>query len=222
MVTIPIIMNQIRSEDWFVTIDLKDAYFHISILPCHRRFLRFAFGGKAYQYWVLPFGLALSPRTFTKCMDAALAPLRLQGIRQLAHTGPVSRNGSSASRCRPWPHSALGVEAQHKEERVDTRPTNYILGRGLGLNDDAGTHVSCTHRVHFDHNNQGEARPHHHSETLPQSVGPHDYSIQRDTFWPAAHESLAVVVEDQGVFPEGKSIPLDKGYAQMPSFPINM
>ncbi len=74
------IMPQIRSEDWFVMIDLKDAYFHISILPCHRRFLRFAFGGKAYQFWVLPFGLALSPRTFTKCVDAALVPLRLQGI----------------------------------------------------------------------------------------------------------------------------------------------
>ncbi len=40
-------------------------------------------GGKAYQYKVLPFGLALAPRTFTKCMDAALAPLRLQGIRVL-------------------------------------------------------------------------------------------------------------------------------------------
>ncbi|KAI2664621.1 Transposon Ty3-G Gag-Pol polyprotein [Labeo rohita] len=73
----------IRSEDWFVTIDLKDAYFHVSILPQHRKFLRFAFRGEAYQYRVLPFGLALSPRTFTKCVDAALAPLRLQGIRIL-------------------------------------------------------------------------------------------------------------------------------------------
>ena len=83
MLTIPMIVQQIRSEDWFVTIDLKDAYFHISIIPQHRKFLRFAFGGKAYQYRVLPFGLALSPRTFTKCMDASLAPLRLQGIRIL-------------------------------------------------------------------------------------------------------------------------------------------
>ncbi len=70
-------------EDWFLTIDLKDAYFHIFILPQHRKFLRFAFRGKAYQYRVLPFGLALSPRTFMKCVDAALAPLRLQDIRIL-------------------------------------------------------------------------------------------------------------------------------------------
>ncbi len=39
------------------------------------------FWGKAYQYRVLPFGLELSPRTFTKCVDAALVLPRLQGIR---------------------------------------------------------------------------------------------------------------------------------------------
>ncbi|KAL0183550.1 hypothetical protein M9458_019246, partial [Cirrhinus mrigala] len=83
MLTLKQVVSQIRSEDWFVTIDLKDAYFHVSILPQHRKFLRFAFRGEAYQYRVLPFGLALSPRTFTKCVDAALAPLRLQGIRIL-------------------------------------------------------------------------------------------------------------------------------------------
>ncbi|KAI2647325.1 Transposon Ty3-G Gag-Pol polyprotein [Labeo rohita] len=83
MLTIKQVVSQIRSEDWFVTIDLKDAYFHVSILPQHRKFLRFAFRGEAYQYRVLPFGLALSPCTFTKCVDAALVPLRLQGIRIL-------------------------------------------------------------------------------------------------------------------------------------------
>ncbi|KAI2645137.1 Transposon Ty3-G Gag-Pol polyprotein [Labeo rohita] len=83
MLTIKQVVSQIRSEDWFVTIDLKDAYFNVSIHPHHRKFLRFAFRGEVYQYRVLPFGLALSPRTFTKCVDAALAPLRLQGIRIL-------------------------------------------------------------------------------------------------------------------------------------------
>ncbi len=83
MLTMRTIMSQVQEGDWFVTIDLKDVYFHIQVVLRHRRFLRFAFGGKAYQYKVLPFGLALAPRTFTKCMDAALAPLRLQGIRVL-------------------------------------------------------------------------------------------------------------------------------------------
>ncbi len=40
-----------------IMIHLKDSYFHISILPQHRKFLRFAFRGEAYQYWVLLFSL---------------------------------------------------------------------------------------------------------------------------------------------------------------------
>ncbi len=37
----------------------------------------------AYQYKVLPFGLSLSPRVFTKVAEAALVPLREQGVRIL-------------------------------------------------------------------------------------------------------------------------------------------
>ncbi|CAM4638696.1 unnamed protein product [Leuciscus chuanchicus] len=59
------------------------AIFRIQIIPRHRPFLRFAFDSQVYQYTVLPFGLSLAPRTFTKCMDAALAPLKSQGMRIL-------------------------------------------------------------------------------------------------------------------------------------------
>ncbi|KAI2650071.1 Transposon Ty3-G Gag-Pol polyprotein [Labeo rohita] len=83
MLTLKQILSHVRSGDWFLSLDLKDAYFHIQIAPHHRRFLRFAFEGVAYQYTVLLFGLSLAPRTFTKCMDAALAPLRQRGIRIL-------------------------------------------------------------------------------------------------------------------------------------------
>src|SRR4029434_2079206 len=71
----------IRPNDWFMTIDLKDAYFHIPIHHRHRKYLRFAFGGIAYQFNALPFGLSLTPRVFTKCVEAAIAPLRLRGLR---------------------------------------------------------------------------------------------------------------------------------------------
>ncbi len=61
MITLKQILSQIRTGDWFCSLDLKDAYFHIQIAPHHRRFLRFAFEGVAYQYTVLPFGLSLAP-----------------------------------------------------------------------------------------------------------------------------------------------------------------
>ncbi len=73
----------IQPQDWFAAIDLKDAYFHVSILPRHRPFLRFAFEGRAWQYRVLPFGLSLSPRVFTKVVEGALTPLREVGVRIL-------------------------------------------------------------------------------------------------------------------------------------------
>ncbi len=59
-------IKSIQPQDWFAAIDLKDAYFHVSILPPHRPFPRFAFEGRAWQSRVLPFGLSLSPRVFTK------------------------------------------------------------------------------------------------------------------------------------------------------------
>ena len=68
---------------WFTTLDLKDAYFQVPIHPSHWKYLRFAFEGEAYEYQVLPFGLSLAPRTFTKCMDAVLKPLSSVGIQVL-------------------------------------------------------------------------------------------------------------------------------------------
>ncbi|KAL0180842.1 hypothetical protein M9458_023248, partial [Cirrhinus mrigala] len=76
MLTTKRMLTCIRRQDWFAAIDLKDAYFHVSILPRHRPFLRFAFE-------VLPFGLSLSPRVFTKVTEAALSPLWRMGIRIL-------------------------------------------------------------------------------------------------------------------------------------------
>ena len=81
MLTAKSLVRSIRQDDWFTSIDLKDAYFHIPVYPPHRKFLRFGFKGKVYEYTVLPFGMSLSPRVFVKCTEAALAPLRRQGLR---------------------------------------------------------------------------------------------------------------------------------------------
>ncbi len=63
---------------------LKDAYFHIQIAPHHRRFLRFALEGTAYQYPVLLFGLALAPAHFLEVHGRSSShPLRASGMRIL-------------------------------------------------------------------------------------------------------------------------------------------
>ena len=70
-----------KAKRLVITIDLKDAYFLVPIHRIHRIYLRFAFGGIAYQFNALPFGLSLAPRVFTKCVEAAITPLRLRCLR---------------------------------------------------------------------------------------------------------------------------------------------
>ncbi|XP_043120232.1 uncharacterized protein LOC122362727 [Puntigrus tetrazona] len=157
MLTIKHVVTQIRSEDWFVNIDLKDAYFHLSILPQHRKFLRFAFGGVAYQYRVLLFGLALSPRTFTKCMDAALAPLRLQGIRILnyiddwgATSWTSTRTHSSCLFDTPaafWPRGRRSTKT-HSSCLFDT-PCSLLACSGNSVNEVVDRYQEAHKQAHF-------------------------------------------------------------------------
>ncbi|KAF7239825.1 Ran-binding protein 17 [Varanus komodoensis] len=81
MTTLQNILPLLGRGDWSASLDLKDAYFHISIHPRHRCFLRFAVASEIYEFKVLPFGLATAPRVFTKCMAPVCAHLRLRGIR---------------------------------------------------------------------------------------------------------------------------------------------
>ena len=103
--TVPRVRQTIKAGDWFVTIDLKDAYFQIPIWPGHWRFLRFAFEGRIFEFQVLPFGLSLAPLTFTRCMDAVLAPLRQQGLSILNYLDDWLICANSEELCRQ--HVAL-------------------------------------------------------------------------------------------------------------------
>ncbi|KAL0173154.1 hypothetical protein M9458_033465, partial [Cirrhinus mrigala] len=183
---------------WFVTIDLKDAYFHVSILPQHRK-------GEAYQYRVLPFGLALSPRTFAKCADAALVPLRLQGIRILNYIDDwliLAASKSLAARHRDvvLTHmKTLGLRLNGKKSVLSP-----LQRRGVGFDHDAGTSVSCSDRVDPRRSRESQRRPVTHCETVSTTAGSDGSRVQHDTFWPAVHETLTVVAQNQGVLPEGK------------------
>jgi hypothetical protein len=56
-----------------------------------------------------------------------------------------------------------------------------------------------------------------HCQTVSEAVGSDGTCVQRNTFWPPVHETPAVVAQNQGVFPQGKSAPHDQGQAMMPS-----
>ena len=80
METLRNVVLAVERGEWLASIDLQDAYFHVSIRPAHRKYLRFYLAGQAYQYRVLPFGLSTSPRIFTKVLQPVIASIRRQAI----------------------------------------------------------------------------------------------------------------------------------------------
>ena len=75
------VTDLVMKNDWFISIDLADAYFSVPIAQECRKYLKFKWSGILYQYNVLCFGLACGPRVFTKCMKPVVSHLREMGIK---------------------------------------------------------------------------------------------------------------------------------------------
>ena len=80
-----IAMKLINSDSFLATLDLKDAYYLISIDKAHRRFLRFIFSGFLYEIICLPFGLHVAPQLFTKLMKPVIYYLRNLGLKSVLY-----------------------------------------------------------------------------------------------------------------------------------------
>ena len=70
----------VEKGDYAFKIDLQDAYFHVPIHPSSRKYLRFAFENRVYQFQVLPFGLNTAPQVFTRLGHTVSANLHRQGV----------------------------------------------------------------------------------------------------------------------------------------------
>ena len=80
MFTTSSVLSSVEKGDYAFKIDLQDAYFHVPIHPSSRKYLRFAFENKVYQFRVLPFGLNTAPQVFTGLGHTVTAYLHRQGV----------------------------------------------------------------------------------------------------------------------------------------------
>ena len=72
--------NMLKEEDYMCKLDLKDAYFSVPLNPASRKFFRFLWSGKLYEFICLRFGLGSAPRTFTKLLKIPVLVLRRWSI----------------------------------------------------------------------------------------------------------------------------------------------
>ena len=81
METTQSVLASIQRNDWMVTMDMRDAYFHVPIHQESRPFLRFVFNSKVYQFRALCFGLTTAPQVFTRVLAPLAKIAHLAGIR---------------------------------------------------------------------------------------------------------------------------------------------
>lgn len=76
-----IVLDLVQRNDYFCSIDLKDAYYSIPIHEKYRKFLKFYWRGILYEFNCMPFGYSAAPKVFTKLLKPVYAWFRSEGIR---------------------------------------------------------------------------------------------------------------------------------------------
>ena len=103
------IINMIRPGDFFISIDISDAYYAIAMNILSMPYLTFIFLDVYYQFACLPQGLSSAPRIFTRVMRVVLSFLRSLGIRISAWLDDLLLAASSASLASSQTTKALGT-----------------------------------------------------------------------------------------------------------------
>lgn len=137
MLTTREILVSVEDGEWFTSLDLKDAYFHVPICVDHRPFMRFVFQGQAYQFKVHLFGLSL-PRVFTRVVAAALSPYQAAGLKTLPYLDDWLI--CAPDRCQVVLdterviHHVQNFEFRVNPEKINLVPTQDISFVGLCIN----------------------------------------------------------------------------------------
>ena len=113
------VLSSVRKGDYAFKIDLQDAYFHVPIHPSSRKYLRFTFENKVYQFRVLPFSLNTAPQIFTRLGHTVTGYLHRLGISVIPYLDDWSIH-----------HPDRQVLLQHQAQLLSTLDlVGFILNR---------------------------------------------------------------------------------------------
>ncbi len=169
--------------DWYFSLDLKDAHFHIQIAPHHGRFFNVHSVRLSTQYayqWAIPssplfYEVHRSGSFFT---ETAGNP-----HLELPHSGPVEGRASISQIRAPRPLRVPRTQGQFCQERAVPQPTNFVPGNSyrLSLNEGCGHTRTCT--------GHSAARSSIQTRSISEDAGPHGLSIF-GTFWKTAWDAM--------------------------------
>jgi ribonuclease HI len=129
----------IQEGDWATSLDVKSAFNHVPVHPSLRPYLAFAYGGRFYTYWGMPFGVQHAPRVFTKLMRRAIQAARERwGVKMVAYMDDILLlfNDQETARTQTQEIAAflqrLGWTLS--EEKCEMEPTQEIAFLGWKWN----------------------------------------------------------------------------------------
>lgn len=86
-------------NSFMTTIDLKEAYFLVSVAYKHRKFLRFYYQ-QFYEFTALPYGLCTAPSVFTKLLKPVISYIRSLGYTIVIYLDDILCIANSYETCQ--------------------------------------------------------------------------------------------------------------------------
>lgn len=128
----------IQKGGFMTSIDLEDAYLTVPIHEESRRYLRFMFRGKFYEFRALPFGLCVSPFVFTKVMKPVVRFFRSKGYTLIVYMDDFWLFARSYKECldqtRFVSNSLQKVGFIVNDKKSDLSPSRICTFLGFVLN----------------------------------------------------------------------------------------
>lgn len=89
----------LQPGDHMVSLDLRNAYWHVPLRTADRRLFQFRFEGARYEFKVLPFGVSVAPYVFDRLLRPVMAWLRRAGVRLCIYLDDILVLGPTAEEC---------------------------------------------------------------------------------------------------------------------------
>ena len=142
METVASVLLSVRERDFQAYLDLKDAYFQITIHGSSRKLLRFMSEGTVYQFKALCFGLSTAPQVFTRVFAAVSAWAHSRGIRLLRYLDDWLVLSSSEKKAKQSVRELLSLchtlGIVINEEKSDLVPSQAAKYLGMTIDTGAG------------------------------------------------------------------------------------
>ena len=92
-------LYMVRRGHFLASIDIKDAFYSVPINEDHKKYLKFAWNGKLFQFCAMPNGYCDAMRIFTKILKPVFATLREQGYESVIYVDDSLLQGETFQEC---------------------------------------------------------------------------------------------------------------------------